>query len=127
VRIVSRSPLRAEVVGREEVEEYWGYGVEVRTIEEVLDDARFPLKIATSRLGDPLRTAMPRLKTALQEKSPLMFVFGSPSRGLFDLAGPRLRRRTSFVINLFSEQHVRTVRTEEALFAALNLLNFQSF
>lgn len=126
VRVASKSPLRAELASREDVKEYWGYVVENKTVEEVLGDGRFPLKIATSRLGDPLKLVMPRLRDALNGNRQLMFLFGAPSRGLFELVGSQLRERVDFVVNLFAEQQVRTVRTEEAIFAALGLLNFLS-
>ena len=48
-------------------------------------------------------------------------LFGSPSRGLFDMVTD-LRRRVGFVVNLYPEQHVATVRTEEAIASALYLL-----
>jgi len=126
VKVASKSPLKAETVRREDIKEYWGYVVETRSMEDVLNDRRFPLKIATARLGDQLKSVIPRLRDALDGQRPAMLVFGAPSLGLFDMVGPRLRERVDFVVNLFAEQHVRTVRTEEAIFAALNLLNFLS-
>ncbi|HYB45559.1 MAG TPA: putative RNA uridine N3 methyltransferase [Nitrososphaerales archaeon] len=126
VKITSKNPLTAEPVTRDAVKEYWGYLVESRTLDDTLGDARFPLKIATSRLGDPLKSQLPPLREAFSRNSQLMLLFGSPSRGLFDLVGPRLRERVDFVVNLFAEQNVQTVRMEEAVFAALGLLGFLS-
>jgi predicted SPOUT superfamily RNA methylase MTH1 len=126
VRVTSKNPLNAELVRREDVGEYWGYVVESRTLDEVLGDKRFGLKIATSRLGDPLRSELPVIRDALRKTSQALFIFGSPSRGLFDILGPSLRERVDFVVNLFAEQHVETVRTEEAISAALNLINVLS-
>ena len=123
VKITSKNPLRAEVIDRKAVRQYWGYTVENMTLEEVLDDSRL-LKIATSRLGDPIRTTLPLMGTALGRAAGVKFLFGAPSRGLFDIVGRSLRERVDFVINLFAEQHVETVRTEEAISAALNSLNF---
>lgn len=125
-KITSKNPLRAELVSRESVKDYWGYLVETKSLDDVLGDERFPLKIATSRLGDTLQSQLPLVRSALGRAQQLMFLFGSPSRGLFDLAGPRLRKQVDFVVNLFAEQHVQTVRTEEAIFAALGLLGFLS-
>jgi predicted SPOUT superfamily RNA methylase MTH1 len=50
-------------------------------------------------------------------------IFGSPSRGLFDIVGTELGKLADFVLNLFPDQHVETVRTEEAIFAGLGLVN----
>jgi len=123
VRITSKNPLAAELTTREQVHEYWGYKVESRTKEEVLSDTRFALKIATSRYGNALQSQVFRLRESVLRCGSLKLVFGSPSRGLFDIMGQELSQRVDFVINLFAEQHVETVRTEEAIFAALSLVN----
>jgi len=123
VRVISKEPLMAEEVRREQVNEYWGYSVETKTVEDVFADERFGLKIATSRFGNSLQSQAPRLRNALHGADGVKLIFGSPSRGLFDIVGPELARKSDFVLNLFAEQHVETVRAEEALFAGLNLVN----
>jgi methyltransferase len=100
--------------------------VESKSVEGVFSDSRFGLKLATSRLGDTLSKRLHEVRTAFEKARGVMLVFGSPSRGLFDIVGPELWRRCDFVLNLFSEQHVETVRTEEAIFAGLDLLNVLS-
>ena len=62
VRITSVAPLAGVVVDRSETTEYWGYTVEVRGAEEVMTDHRFGLKLATSRLGDPLSRCLPSFR-----------------------------------------------------------------
>jgi len=126
VRVTSTAPPTAEVAGREEAKEYWGYIVETRTAEEVLQDKRFQLKIATSRHGDSLRSQVNSLRSALTKAASVLLLFGSPTRGLNEIIGKSLGERVDFVVNLFAEQHVETVRTEEAIFAALNMLNLLS-
>ncbi|HYC12562.1 MAG TPA: putative RNA uridine N3 methyltransferase [Nitrososphaerales archaeon] len=123
VRITSKNPLIAELASTEHVHEYWGYEVETRTKDEVLSDPRFALKIATSRYGNTLQSQVFRLRESVLKTPSLKLVFGSPSRGLFDIVGQQLSQRVDFVVNLFAEQHVETVRTEEAIFAALSLVN----
>jgi hypothetical protein len=123
VRITSKAPLTAELVGREEAHEYWGYVVETPAIGEVLSDPRFTLKVATSRYGNTLQSQIFRLRESILKAGSVKLVFGSPSRGLFDIVGQELSQRVDFVVNIFAEQHVETVRTEEALSAALNLVN----
>ena len=121
--MTSKSPFVAEVIGRETVNEYWGYVVETKRVDELIEDSRFSLKIATSRYGNTLASQIFQLREAVGKAGSIQVVFGSPERGLFDIIGHKLTQRFHFTINLFAEQHVQTVRTEEALFAALNLLN----
>ncbi len=123
LRVVSTAPLTAEVVDRERVNEYWGYAVETATAAEVFADRRFALKVATSRYGNSFQSAVAALRDAARKASTLKLVFGSPSRGLFEIVGPDLPARADFVVNLYPDQHVETVRTEEAIFAGLGLMN----
>jgi len=123
VKIVSKSTLHVEglVVPREQVPEYWGYAVEVSSAG-ALNDPRFPLRIATSRRGDPLVAVSRSLKDRIQKAAGLMLLFGPPSRGLFEILGRDLYEKVAFVVNLYPEQQVVTVRSEEAIFSALYLV-----
>jgi methyltransferase len=123
VRLSSLNPPSAKVIGRTEVGEYWGYAVETAELEDALADRRFRLKIATSRLGDSLESQISNLKAAIQKADSVLLLFGSPSRGLFDIAGREISKKVDFLVNLFVEQHVKTVRAEEALAAGLNLVS----
>ncbi len=125
-RITGTNPLTANLISREEVGEYWGYNVETTSAEEVFSDRRFGLKIATSRLGRNLGEQMPSLRESIRPSASIKLVFGAPSRGLFDIVGKDLAGKTDFVLNLFPEQKVQTVRTEEAVFAGLNLVSILS-
>jgi methyltransferase len=122
VQVESVDPPRASAVGKGGQHEYWGYAVEEGTLSEVLADGRFSLKLGTSRFGSDLKVALPELQAAVRSADSVSLVFGAPSRGLFDMVGPRLPERLGFVLNLFPEQHVQTVRTEEALLVGLGLL-----
>jgi hypothetical protein len=126
VRIDSVEPLKARVVGRQEVDGYWGYSVEVKGVDEVLGDSRFGVKVATSKLGIPLPQALGGLRTLLGERSGVKLLFGSPSQGLFEMVGRDLGRKVDLVLNLFPGQQVETVRTEEALFAGLGVISLIS-
>lgn len=121
VVVTSVRPLTARRVGKEEPPEYWGFTVESCSLEEVFDP-RTGLRVATSRLGDSLGGQVPRLRSRLGSVESVKLIYGSPARGLFDMAGD-LRARVDFVVNLFGEQHAETVRTEEAVFAGLGLLD----
>jgi methyltransferase len=121
VKITSLVPLRGVPAARSDIKEYWGYSVEDCSVDQVLSDPRFGLKIATSRLGTPLSACAADLGVRVGRSDGIMLLFGSPSRGLLDTVGD-LRRRVDFVLNLYTEQHVSTVRTEEAIGSALYLL-----
>ncbi|MGA2664399.1 MAG: RNA methyltransferase [Nitrososphaerales archaeon] len=126
VRVTSTSPLRGVQTDRSQTGEYWGYLVEERSADQVLSDPRFELRVATSRLGDPLAATTGELARRLGTAKGVEVLFGSPSRGLFETLGKDLRRRVAFVVNLYPEQHVVTVRTEEAVPTALYLLQVLS-
>ena len=123
VRVTSLTPLVADLIPKEKTGPYWGYSMETKTIGEVLSDARYGVKIATSRLGTPVADELVRLRSSLQRAEGVKLIFGSPSRGLFDIVGPELPRKVDFVVNLFPEQHVETVRTEEALLVSLGVVS----
>jgi predicted SPOUT superfamily RNA methylase MTH1 len=121
VKVTSATPLQGVPADRSQPSEYWGYVVEARGAEQVLSDSRFGLKIATSRLGEPLATCLGKLGEETNRAKSIMAIFGSPSRGLFEMFRD-LPGRVSFVVNLYPEQHALTVRTEEAIGSALYLL-----
>ena len=124
LKITSSSPSRVEgvLVDRREVKEYWGYSVDVSGTGALLADSAFPLKVATSRLGDPVAKVARSLRIDLKGSGAVMLLFGSPSRGLFETVGKDLRSRVGYVVNLFPEQNVATARSEEAILAALYLV-----
>jgi len=125
LRLTAASPSGAEgvLVDRRDVKTYWGYTVEVSGAGNLLSDPNFPLKVATSRRGDPVQRVARSLRIDLQGSSGLMLIFGSPSRGLFETIGKDLRSRVGYVVNLFPEQNVVTARSEEAILSALYLVS----
>ncbi|MDG6942352.1 MAG: methylase [Nitrososphaerota archaeon] len=125
-KIVTVRPLAAALATREEAGEYWGYNVEEKACAGVLDDKRFEIKIATSRLGQPLGSVVESLAGAIKRATGVKLIFGSPSRGLYQIFGQKLVDEVDFSVNLFPEQHVETVRTEEAIFAGLALVGVAS-
>ena len=126
VRVTSTKPLVAEAISRGETKEYWGYSVVSKSPAEVVSDPRFKVRVATSRLGTPLPEALPVLRRLVPGADGVKLIFGSPSRGLFDILGRDLGQRVDLVLNLFPGQRVETVRTEEAIFAGLGLLRYIS-
>jgi len=123
VKVTALRPPVAELIPREKAGVYWGYSVETKTIAEVLTDSRYSLKIATSRLGTPVANKLAELRSSLQRVEGVKLIFGSPSRGLFDIVGPDLSRNVDYVVNFFPEQQVETVRTEEAVLVSLGVVS----
>ena len=124
LKLTANSPSGAEgiPVDRREAKSYWGYTVEVSNAAALLSDRNYPLKVATSRRGDPIQGVARSLRIDIQSSSGLMLIFGSPSRGLFETMGKDLRGKVSYVVNLFPGQNVVTARSEEAIFATLYLV-----
>ncbi len=121
VKVTKVRPLQGVLSDRNSSDEYWGYSVEERSVDQVLSDPRFRLKLATSRLGEPLADSLETLRRRLTGSDSVVVLFGSPSRGLHETI-PDLRKRVGLVVNLYPEQHVATVRTEESIASALYLL-----
>ncbi len=122
VRVQSKVPLEVEKIDRGSLKEYWGYEVGRVRADEVFSE-KFPFTIATSRSGRPLRDALPELRDSIPNSKGVKLIFGSPSRGLLEILGRERLAKAKVLLNLFAEQHVETVRTEEAIFAGLALIN----
>jgi len=122
ISATSNSRVEGTPVDRRDVTTYWGYTVEVSGTGSLLADPAFPLKVATSRHGDPVARVARGLRKDLQGSGAVMLLFGSPSRGLFETVGKDLRSKVSYVVNLFPEQNVVTARSEEAIVSALYLV-----
>ncbi len=89
---------------------------------------QYEYSIATSRKGLPITEVAERIKFETSSiKSPICIAFGSYKKGLYEIAegqGYSLDDLFSVVINFIPEQGVRTVRTEEAVYASLSILNY---
>lgn len=124
VRIFSRRPLQVELWDRRQIPQYWGYQTEIAgTLGKTLKAQ--PLVIAASRKGNIVDVQLlTKLQKALQKG--VSVVFGSPTRGIDDILreeGCTLSDLVDYVINTIPNQGTATVRTEEAVFATLSILN----
>ena len=127
---MTTTSLRAEatVMNRKEIPTYWGFEVTASPapLGQIIKDRRFDLVIATSRLGTPFAnvedTILNRWKNAYQT----LIAFGAPTKGLYKIANLEnlvLDKVVHFVVNMIPLQGTETVRTEEALYASLAILN----
>jgi len=123
--------LIGELVDPNEIQVYWGYRVNVSnfSLGHLLKDRRYDLVIATSRRGDPITEIADKLLNRLKRSRWMLVAFGSPTRGLQEIVkqeGIKLEGTAHFIVNTVPNQGVETVRTEEALYATLAVLNILS-
>jgi len=129
VKIVNldESP-RAVVVSRDEIEGYWGYQVVTSniTLGQLSKSRSFDLMVATSKYGVPLIEVIEELVKRWKKSQRVLVAFGAPTKGLYDIIaqeGLKLSEVTDFVVNTIPGQGTETVRTEEALYSTLAVLN----
>lgn len=108
-------------ITKEDTRKYWGYKVKERkNLLEFLSSWDGNI-ILTSRKGKPITETS--LKSFFSQK-PLLVVYGTPQRGLYDLLGSNIKNiQNSKIVNFFPAQATETVRLEEALLGTLSILN----
>ncbi|MCX8188914.1 MAG: methylase [Nitrososphaeria archaeon] len=113
-----------------EVKEYWGYRIfRVGPIGKFLKSGFSGLKIIASRLGSPINTCFEEVKSAIKSSSNIALIFGSPKRGLYDILKDESLRPEDvcdFVLNFVPEQGTVSIRTEEAIFISLSIVNIMN-
>lgn len=120
--------IEVQTVNRDDVAVYWGFVVsaEKRSFVKVVENGRFDLTIATSKIGDAFADVAAKLSEKWRIANSVFVGFGAPTRGLHEIAedeGVKLNDIVDFVVNTIPEQGTETVRTEEALLASLAILN----
>jgi len=126
VRLSSIRPPIAKRIRKDETGGYWGYAVETKSMQDVITDVRFELRVATSKKGTPVIDVVKELGPTLRRAQSVNLMFGSPSRGLFEIVGRDLASRVDYVVNLFPGQQVETVRSEEAILVGLGIVSLLS-
>jgi predicted SPOUT superfamily RNA methylase MTH1 len=119
---------RVALANREEIGAYWGYKVTATTVPfgQLAKSRTYDLIIATSRLGTPILEFADELVESWKKSGSILVAFGAPARGLQEIVAQenlRLGEVADFIINTIPGQGTETVRTEEALYASLALLN----
>jgi len=120
--------VEVQVANRDDVPVYWGFKVRVekRPFAQFVRDREFDLTIATAKLGAKFTTVAGEMEKKWGLSKQVLVAFGAPSRGLHEIAkadGAKFENIVDFVVNTIPEQGTATVRTEEALFASLAILN----
>ena len=120
--------LRGEIVDASKISIYWGYRVTRSKFKlaSTIERERFELKIGTSRYGTPVEEVWSEISKSLNSVESVLVAFGSPRMGLTDILSQEGKNPNGlfhFLVNTVSAQQVATVRTEEALFITLAILN----
>ena len=122
--------VEVQVVSRDTVPGYWGYRVKLenRGFGSLVEDGKFDLVIATSKIGVKFADAAEKIAEQWHNSGHTLVAFGAPARGLHEIVGDEdfdLDDLADFVVNMVPEQGTETIRTEEALLASLAVLNVQ--
>jgi len=127
VTMLGKHP-RAVLASRNEIKAYWGYRVTVSDIPfgQLVKSQPFDLVIATSRYGTPLMEVAEELAKIWKKSHKILVAFGAPTQGLYEIVAReslKLDEVAHFTVNTIPNQGTETVRTEEALYASLAMLN----
>jgi predicted SPOUT superfamily RNA methylase MTH1 len=120
--------MEAEVLDDSEIRIYWGYHVTVTKLPLAESTRRigFDLVIATSRYGRGIDEVLPELQSAWKRSKKTLVAFGSPAQGLEQILaqeGLDQDQYADFTLNMIPQQGVETIRTEEAVYTCLSILN----
>ena len=109
-------------ISEEVISEYWGYKVKERgNLFSLLSSWEGDI-ILTSRKGKTISN--PLIKNYSRSEKPLLVVFGSPSKGIHEILGNKIRQtQNAKVLNFFPSQATETIRLEEAILGTLTVLN----
>lgn len=132
LKIVKREENVIEVcrVKRSEVPYYFGFEIHITGLNlgGLISSFRGrALIIATSRYGKEVHKEALNLMNKMKEHDEVLLLFGSPFRGLYDIAkseGFNLDDEVDMVLNFIPDQGTKTVRVEEALYSTLAIINF---
>ena len=129
VRTTTTTPQpEAVVVNRKEIPIHWGFQVTATPMPlgQFIKDHGFDLVIATSRLGTPFANIKDAILNRWRDAYQVLVAFGAPTRGLYEITKLEnlvLDEIANFVVNMVPSQGTETVRTEEAIYSALAILN----
>jgi predicted SPOUT superfamily RNA methylase MTH1 len=111
-----------------EIKSYWGYTVKASkdSFGQLTKTHHYDLVIATSKMGTPLAQVDYELAERWKKSGKILVAFGAPTQGLQEIVAQEnltLDRVADFTVNTIPDQGTETVRTEEALYSTLALLN----
>jgi hypothetical protein len=129
VQIERTAPkIAAELIDRSRIDIYWGFRVTLKNLPlgRLIQESKPDVVVAASRLGESVDTVLEQIRTSMTGASSVLLAFGSPKRGLHEIIaqeGMKLNALATYTVNFVPHQGTQTVRTEEAVYSALALLN----
>ncbi|MEJ2241152.1 MAG: RNA methyltransferase [Candidatus Bathyarchaeota archaeon] len=120
--------LGVSLANSDEIDSYWGYKVisSKASFGKIVKSRTYDFVIATSKNAPPFTNVIGNIVERWQKSKRILLAFGAPSRGLQEILAQEklnLNNIVDYVINTIPYQGTETVRTEEALYASLALLN----
>ena len=124
---IGKNP-RVSLVNSDEIDSYWGYKVisSKASFGKIVKSRAYDFVIATSKNAPSFVSLIDNLVKRWKKSKRILLAFGAPSRGLQEILAQEkinLNNIVDYVINTIPFQGTETVRTEEALYASLALLN----
>ena len=121
-------PPKVQLSLKNEIPFYWGYNVTVsdRSLSRSVRKGDGNFVIATSKFGESIRNMSAQLAKEMGQAKKCTILFGSPSEGLREILtreNSSMEQVANLAINAIPEQGTETVRTEEAVYATLAILN----
>ena len=121
-------PPKITLSNTKDIKDYWGYTVTPSrgSFGKLLKSRKYDLVIATSKMGIPIQQVIDNLSRRYKKANSILVAFGAPSRGLQEIVSKEnlsLENIVNFIINTIPDQGTETVRTEEAIYSSLALLN----
>lgn len=111
-------------ISNEQIPEYWGYKVKEKGNLFSLISSWSGKIILTSKKGKLITKSL--IKNYVNLNEPILLVFGSPSKGIHEILGSKIKQtQNARFLNFFPVQATETIRLEEAVFASLAILNFE--
>ncbi len=119
-----------DIADRKNVDIYWGYTTyKFKSMKEMLEYSigNGYIVIGASKNGQPLYCIENEIRNILSKYEKILIVFGGPRLDIDEIAlsgGIDIYRYSRYIINFIPRQGVESVRTEEAIFAVLSLINY---
>ena len=118
---------KAALVNSNNIKAYWGYKTTILncSLGQFLQQKPSDLIVATSKKGKHVASILEELREKWAISKKTLIAFGAPSQGLYEILGQHVKLDgvADFVVNTIPNQATETVRTEEAVFATLSILN----
>lgn len=129
VKIIQRSPLRGVVVRRDEIPWYLGFSIKfLDNVKELINYLRISsdVNVITSKYGLNASNVIRELLPVISSTGGIRLFFGNPKMDFDEILGQDFNSIKDLVrlkINTIPLQGTRTVRTIEAIYASLAVIN----